>query len=254
MARLFDSTEHMDDIEKIYNQMEANCPNPCSTSRKLWELRHACKITSHNPYPETMLEKAVVMLAARGQMPAWFNQCPVASGMNDSSRYRRSAVDLVHWCELCRCARLVEIKWDSVEQPKWKSNDPLDALRQILRYGAAYIYCLVYRRKLKFPATSLIKMNASHVSLEVVAPRSFCQDLIARINKPHGEFINNTFVDSKINGLTMSLKVLAFPDKFQIPFNDGADVERNCDIAQLPPKSKGQAVRDAFNNLAQVWP
>ena len=148
MSSLFDGMKYMDNVTDIYNQMKANCPNPRSTSQKLWELRRACKIRPDNRHRETMLEKAVVIVAARGHMPGWFNQCPTASGMNDSSRYRRSAVDLVHWCELCRCARLIELKWDGDDQPKWQSNDLLDALRQILRYGAAYIFCRVHRNEL----------------------------------------------------------------------------------------------------------
>ena len=110
----------MDDIEKIYNKMEANCPNPCSTSKKLWELRHAYQTLS-SCKPETMLEKAMAMLAARGHMPEWFNQCPVASGITDSSMSRqdskavnkKSNVDLVHWDEANKYARLVELKWES---------------------------------------------------------------------------------------------------------------------------------------------
>ena len=245
MASLFDDTDGMENIREIYVKLEANCPHPRSTSRKLWELRRACNISSNKPNkPETRLEKAVAMLAENGHRPKWFNQCPVASGMNDSSRYRRSAVDLVHWCELCRCARLVELKWEN--------DDPLEALRQILRYGAAYIFCRVHENELQFPAPSLMKMNVSHVSLEVVAPPSFCQNLIAQITKPHGEFIDNGFVDSKISGLSMSLKVLAFPDGFQMPFNNGADVKSKCFTRQLT--SEGKAVCDAFNNLTQVWP
>ena len=244
MSSLFDDTEDMDNIEKIYIQMEANCPNPWSNSEKLWELRHACNISSHNPYPETMLEYAVANLAENGYMPEWFNQCPVASGMNDSSRYRRSCVDLVHWDKANKCARLVELKWES--------DDPLSAFSQILRYGAAYLFCRGHKGKLKFPAESLIEMNVRHVSLEVVAPHSFCQDLIARINKPHSEFIDNGFVDSKINGLTMSLNVLAFPEGFEIPFKDGDDVRKKCFTQQLTPE--GRAVREAFTNLVQVWP
>lgn len=52
----------------------------------------------------------------------------------------------------------------------------------------------------------------------------------------------------------MSLDALAFPDGFQIPFKNGKKVKDKCDSAQLPPKGKGQAVREAFNNLVQVWP
>jgi len=81
--------------------------------------------------------------------------------MNDSSRYRRSAVDLVYWDEKQTNARLIELKWPS----KRTSKDPLDALRKILQYGAAYLFCRVHENTLHFPATSLIKMNVSHVSI-----------------------------------------------------------------------------------------
>ena len=256
MSSLFDGTEYMDDIEKIYDQMKANCPDPRSTSQKLWELRQACDIAPHNTSPEIMLEKAVAMLAARGHMPGWFNQCPVASGITDSSMSRassaasnkRSCVDLVHWDEVNKCARLVELKRES--------DDPPSALRQILRYGTAYIFCrvhcLVHRGSLTFPAESLMEMNASHVSLEVVAPRRFYngyneKDRFSRMSKDL-----NGFAGSKINGLSMSLNALAFPDEFQIPFADGAEVTQQCDTARLT--LKGRKVRDAFNNLVPVWP
>ena len=58
---------------------------------------------------------------------------------------------------------------------------------------------------------------------------------------------------SKTGGtVSMSLKALAFPDKFQIPFTNGGEVKSKCDTVQLTPE--GQAVRDAFDNLTQVWP
>ena len=242
MSSLFDDTEHMDDIEKIYDRMEVNCPNPRSTSKKLWELRCAPEISSHNPNPETLLEKAVANLAENGYMPEWFNQCPTASGINDSSRNRHSNVDLVHWDEANKCARLVELKWGS--------DDPLSALRQILAYGVAYLFCRVHKRELPLQGRSL--MDARHVSLEVVAPRRFYnyhneKDRFDRISKDLNEFAS-----SKINGLSMSLDALAFPAGFEIPFKDGDDVRKKCFTHQLTPK--GRAVRDAFTNLARVWP
>ena len=199
-----------------------------------------------------MLEKAVATLAASGHMPDWYNQCPVASGITVSSMSRqdskatnkKSNVDLVHWDNANKHARLVELKWES--------DDPLSALRQILRYGATYIFCRVHRGKLTFPVKPLIAMDVWHVSLEVVAPHSFYQNLKAQITKPHGAFIHNGFVNSQISGLTMSLKALAFPDKFQIPFTNGGEVKSKCATAQLSPE--GQAVRDAFDDLTQVWP
>ena len=50
----------------------------------------------------------------------------------------------------------------------------------------------------------------------------------------------------------MSLDAFAFPDDFQIPFGDGADVKSKCFTHQLTPE--GMAVRDAFNKLTPVWP
>ena len=245
MGSLFDGTDDVNNIRDIYDRMEANCPNPRSTSQKLWKLRCARELSSHNPNPETLLEKAVAMLAARGHLQGWFNQCPTASGINDSSRNRHSNVDLVHWDEANKCARLVELKWES--------DNPLSALRQILRYGAAYIFCLVHRGQLNFPEESLIEMDTRHVSLEVVAPRRFYnyhneRDCFAQMSKDL-----DGFAASKTSGtLTMSLDAFAFPDGFQMPFRDGVEVKNECFTQQLSPEV--QAVRDAFNNLTPVWP
>ena len=96
MASLFDGTKDMENIAEILGQMKANIPYPSSTSQQLWTLRRATRLASHNPRRETMLEKAVAMLAGNGHMPGWFNQCPTASGIGGSSRTRRSNVDLVH--------------------------------------------------------------------------------------------------------------------------------------------------------------
>ena len=155
MSSLFDGTEYMDNVTNIYNQMKANCPNPHSTSRKLWELRRAYDIASHNKSPETLLEKAVAMLAARGQMPGWFNQCPTASGITDSSMSRqdskavnkKSNVDLVYWDEANKHAHLVELKW--------KSDNPISALKQVLGYGTAYIFLSGSQRAIELPGRIL---------------------------------------------------------------------------------------------------
>ena len=245
MGSLFENTDGMDNITDIYNQMEANYRgSPCSESKELWKLQYECNLFPSQQTPQTMLDKAVAMLAARGHMHGWFNRCPVAAGIIDPRADNNYRVDLVHWSESSKHARLVKLKW------KWQSNDPLSALMQILRYGAAYIFCRVHRNAL--PLRNRPLMDAHHVSLEVVAPYSFCRNLKAQITKTHDSFIDNSFVDSKISGLKMSLKVLAFPDKFQIPFTNGGEVKSKCDTVQLTPE--GQAVRDAFNNLTQIWP
>ena len=244
MASLFDGTEGMEDIGKIYDQMEANCPHPRSNSKRLWELRRAPDIGPDNTSPETMIEKAVAILAEKGHLLRWFNQCSVASGIGDSFRNRKSNVDLVHWSELYRQVRLVELKW--------ASDDPLSALRQILRYGAAYLFCRVHKKELPIQAHYL--MNVPRVALEVVAPAHYYRDYnlhddIARMRHSLDKFM----VGSKISGLSMSLNALVFPEEFnQVPFKDGGDVKLKCNSDKLT--DEGRKVRDTFDNLAPAWP
>ena len=105
------------------------------------------------------------MLAANGHLHGWFNQCPTASGIGDPSRNRHNNVDLVHWSELPRHARLVELKW--------RSNHPAEAVQQVLRYGAAYVFCRMHRNQLPLQRASVT--DARHVSLLVVAPARYCR-------------------------------------------------------------------------------
>ena len=122
----------MDNVKDIYDKMEANCCNasiPCSQSKEIWKLRDVINISHGQRTPKIMLDKAVAMLAKGRHMSGWFNQCPVAAGIIDPYKDNRDRVDLVHWDEETNTCVLVELEW--------KNNDPLDALRKILRYGAA---------------------------------------------------------------------------------------------------------------------
>lgn len=213
MASLFAGTENTEDMGRIYERLEANCPQPSSTSKALWELRRATNISDHSANKEMMLEKAVAILANNGYMTKWFNQCPAASGIGDSSRNRKSSVDLVHWDPSNKRARLVELKW--------ASDDPHYALREIPRYGAAYLFCRIYRDKLPLKGRSM--MDARHVSLEVAAPAHYYR------------------------GYDLA-SALAFPkDCDQIPFTDGEKVTQKCNTTGLTPD--GRKVRDAFEGL-----
>ena len=241
---LFDGTEGMENIAEILGQMEANIPHPSSTSQKLWTLRRATRLAPHNPSRETMLEKAVAMLAGNGRMPGWFNQCPTASGIGDSSRTRHSNVDLVHWNEADRHVRLVELKWDS--------DVPSKAVRQILRYGAAYLFCRMHGNRL--PVRRRGVMGACEISLQVAAPTHYYAESGLRdgLVRAH-EHLTQFDIGSKTEGLSMSLDVLAFPEWFDcLPFATGGEVRAACDAATLT--EAGRQVRDAFDGLASVCP
>ena len=244
MASLFDGTEGMEDIAEILGRMKANVPHPASTSSKLWTLRRATRIASHHRGRETLIEKAVAMLAANGHMPGWFNQCPAASGIGDSSRNSRSNIDLVHSSEADGHARLVELKWNS--------DDPSEAMRQILRYGAAHLFCRVYSDRL--PVRRRAVMEAREISLQVAAPARYYtespwRDGLLRARECLTRFVSG----SRVEGLSISLDMLAFPEWFdRLPFADGEGVRAACETAVLT--EAGRQVRDAFDGLGSVHP
>lgn len=242
MPTLFDRTGGMDDIVEIVERMEANCPLPRSTSMALWHLRRAARLAAHNRSKETMLEKAVAMLADNGHMPEWFNQCPAASGIGDSSRNRQSSVDLVHWNPKGGRLSLVELKW--------ASDTPTEAVRQILRYGAAYLFCRAHRDTL--PVGNRPAMSASHVALRVAAPARYFADesLWGTLDRAR-ESLDRVPGTMGLPGLSMSLDALAFPRWFaRVPFTDGAEVRDLCDRPELT--EKGRTIVDAFDGLTPV--
>ena len=244
MTSFFDGTKNMEDMGEIYKSLKANCPCPSSTSKKLWKLRRKSEISDRNDGKEKILEKAVAMLAEREHMPGWFNQCPAASGILRPTADRNASVDLVHWDESNKHARLVELKWGG------KNDDPCYALREVLRYGAAYVFCRIHRGDLPLQGRPL--MDACHVSLEVAAPARYYRrggfaDALDRMRNHLDAFD----IGSRIDGLEMSLDALAFPKDFdQVPFADGAETEQECNTTSLTPKGKN--VRDAFESLKPV--
>lgn len=242
MPTLFDGTCGIDDIVEILDRMEANCPQPFSNSRQLWKFRHATGIAGHNRSKETMLERAVAMLAYNRHMPGWFNQCPAASGIGDSSRDRHRSVDLVHWNGGGRRLSLVELKWGS--------DSPSEAVRQVLRYGAAYLFCRLHQDRL--PVGDRPAMTAGHVALEVTGPTGYYagespRDYIVRAR----ESLDAVPERTGLSGFQMSLDALAFPEWFdRLPFTHGAEVCESCDRPEL--NGHGRKIVDAFNGRAPV--
>ena len=248
MPSLFDGTCETEDIVEILARMQANCPCPSSRSRQLWRLRRATDLADHNRSREMLLEKAVAMLASHRHMPGWFNQCPVASGIGASARDRRRSIDLVHW----------DFHWDSLEsrlslvELKWSSDTPTEAVRQIVRYGAAYLFCR--RHKDRLPVGRGPAMSATHVALRVVAPRRYYADAELRdcLSRAR-ESLRLIGGEPQFWGLTMSLDALAFPTWFdRLPFGDGAEVRAACGRPELT--ETGREVVEAFGGLTSVYP
>lgn len=243
MASLFDRTHGKYNISEILRQMEINCPEPKSNSRALWELRRKTHVSHHNPSSEILLEKSVAMLARNGHMPGWFNQCPAASGIVITNSDKRSNVDLVQRDDATGTACLIELKWGS--------DSPCEAIQQILRYGAAYLYCRRHRSKL--PIDNRPIMDSRHIALKVVAPARYfendteLQKCFSRARKG----VDQISKTSLISGFSMSIEVLALPANLvYLPFSTGSEVIESCNQDKLT--KTGQQIRDAFNGLIPV--
>ena len=228
-------------VNQLYEQMASNFTGNLHThSEKLWRTRRATEIRDDNCDPETILEKAVANLADGGHMADWYNQCPVASGVTESSKDRRRAIDLINLSK--RKARLIELKW--------ASNTPAYALFQVLEYGLAYVFAVLQAREFHLEQRRLMRVD--RVALEVVAPSAFYEhetqsDLFASVNTSVGRF-----AAEKTGGtVSMSLQALSFPLDFdRIPFNDGRAVKNGC--RGDTPSDEALAVRNAFSQLAPI--
>ncbi|MCY3986663.1 MAG: hypothetical protein OXF23_06460 [Candidatus Dadabacteria bacterium] len=258
MSSIFDGLENEADILKILRTIEEKYPNPGSKSCKLWKLRQEPEIAGGNPSLETLLEKAVAMLAHNKHMPGCYNQIPVASGIVGKNSDRRTCVDLAHWDENMDCLRLIELKWRDPKDPNKDPKRVASAVRQILRYGAAYLFCRKHKKELSIQSRSAIL--AKKVKLEVVAPRSFyiCPGSDAFMETKKNWSIARKSLESeamieelKSLELTMTLHARAFPDDFKLPFKSGDELRRYCDTRELT--KKGEEIIHAFKNLKLVF-
>ena len=221
--------------------MEANYPGKlASHSNKLWCCRCETEIRDNNCSPETLLEKAVAMLADENLMPGWFNQCPVASGIVDARKDRRRAIDLIHLSG--GRARLIELKW--------KSDSPASALFQILEYGLAYLLARFHMREFQLEKRQL--MNIDQIGLEVVGSREFfMKQTLSAYFAVMDKAVSTFAAEKTCRKLSMSLSAFSFPEKFdRIPFKNGSEVKEKCRNGSL--SEEGATVRDAFSGLVEV--
>ena len=133
---------------------------------------------------------------------------------------------------------------------KWASDDPEHALRKILRYGAAYLFCRKHRNRL--PLENRPLMDAKHVSLEVAAPAAYYSGrtphaTISRMRTSLAVLLRQR----RFEGFTMSVNAFSFPALFhKVPLSKGSDVVRLC--TTNPPGKEGLAISEAFEGLSPV--
>ena len=128
----------------------------------------------------------------------------------------------------------------------------MKAVRQILRYGAAYLFCRWYRDRL--PVGKRPAMSATHIALRVAAPgRYYVDDGFRGCLSRARECLRSIGGEPETRGLPMSLDALAFPEWFDCPrFGDGEGVCGSCDRLELT--ETGREIVDAFDGLTSVHP
>ncbi len=248
MVRPLDGICGKDDIGAILDQIQENCPIPWSKSKKLWKLRRTLGMCENNCSTEILLERSVALLAQNGHMNDWYNQCPVASGICGPENYKGMCIDLVRW-------EPEKQRWCFIEL-KWNSKNPIAAVRQILRYGAIYLYCRRHNDKLNFVDDKL--MSATNIVLQVVAPEKYYTDhhglhrKVPDSLKQARESIHLINNEPEMKGLAISLDVLSLPEWFyQLPFENYEAVKQACGKELT---GDGKSVIRVFNELSPAFP
>ncbi len=247
MVKLLDGTCGKNDIVAILRQIQKNCPNPSTNSKKLWKLRRKTKMSKKNCSPEALLERSVTLLTKNDHMNDWYNQCPIASGIGGPKKNKRRCIDLVQWDPKKQRLCLTELKWDS--------DNPKEAVQQILRYGAIYLYCRRHQDKLNFFDDKL--MSATNIVLKVVAPEKYYTDHgqrggVLNCLKKARESIHLINNEPEMKGLTFSLDVLSLPKWFYpLPFRNYKEVYQACGKELT---RDGISVIKAFNGLSPAYP
>ena len=106
----------------------------------------------------------------------------------------------------------------------------------------------------RLPVRRRAVMEAREISLQVAAPARYYTesawwDGLLRARECLTRFVSG----SRVEGLSISLDVLAFPEWFDsLPFADGEGVRAACETAVLT--EAGRQVRDAFDGLVSVHP
>ena len=176
------------------------------------------------------------------------NQVPVASGICGSDGNKHRCVDLAEWTEKNGRLTLVELKWH--DNKRLSGETPADAVRQILRYGAVYLFCRMHKDKL--PLNRRPVMAARNIKLQVVATNSFYDKCEPEGYQKFKETLNNAQMSLKsiheeFEGLdSITLSVFAFPRDFNLPFKSDQEFR---DFFKRPNfKEAGQKIIDAFIN------
>jgi hypothetical protein len=133
----------------------------------------------------------------------WCNQVPVASGLVDPAIDKRAAIDLVR-----------QRGKDSYEliELKIESNNPLFAAIEILLYGLVFVWSKTYWEELGCDLKKKPMLNASSVTLMVLAPSRFYKDFdLSHLRESLNERLSSF---GEIHGVELAFRFCQFPESF----------------------------------------
>lgn len=212
-------------VPLLYEQIEKNLRSR-KPSDLNWKLRRKTEIADQNKSPEVVLERAIVTLAELGDLPGWYNQIPVASGLVDGRSDKRAALDLVRVDG--DTAELIELKW--------ASDTPLFALFEVLRYGLALLLSRQNAASFGYLGRPLI--DATQLRLVVLAPAQYYANCnlagfaevvnsgLCNLTRQHSDFP------------PMGLAFMSFPAGFELPFQRGSQVNTMRDGGEAVARSQ----------------
>jgi hypothetical protein len=195
-------------------------------SRENWRHERRTEIADKNKSPEVVLERAIVTLAELGDLPGWYNQIPVASGLVDGRSDKRAALDLARVDG--GTAELIELKW--------ASDTPIFALFEVLRYGVALLLSRQNAASFGYLGHPLI--DATELSLVVLAPSQYYANcnLVGFAEVVNSGLCNLTRQHSDFP--PMSLAFMSFPAGFELPFQRGSQVNTMRDGGEAVARSQ----------------
>ena len=195
-------------FESLYKIVESNWNKESPTSWRNWRLTKELYIKDTNRSGEKNLEKEIAE-----KNKNWFNQSPAASGLADSKRDRKMAVDLVHK-KGRKTFEFIELKINS--------NTPLYAAIEILLYGLLYLFYRAQSMRCNGWVNPNNKelLGAREVELKVLAPGqyyvAYSRDVLLYLEEILSKLIGK-FARSKIRGLTMNFSFEEFQNSVDLP-------------------------------------
>ncbi len=180
-------------IEQNWNEARGGGSSR-SASRQNWRWEKQLYISEHNSSKEKQIEKAIAAECGDD----WVNQVPTMSGLLDGSSEKHCNIDLVH--------RVRHGQFEFIEL-KIKSDTPLFAAFEVVKYGLVYVFSRQHAAELGYDPSNRL-LSAMGVTLCVLAPTDYYEGLDLRWLETE---LSEGLRKIGVKGLIMNFRFESFP-------------------------------------------